>query len=277
MGRAKSKRHSPIDDTDAVRDVGALAHYEDPAYYDRAYASRTHDVAYYVGIARRAKGPVLEYGVGNGRVALAIARAGVEVVGIDASGPMLESLAERVAREPKALQRRVHAVRGDMRSKRLRRKFPLVIAPFNTVLHLYEREDIEAFFACARAHLAPKGRFVFDFSLPSPQDLSRDPGKRVSAPRFRHPTTGAVVRYTERFEYHPLRQLLVVWMEYCPADGGESWVVPLSHRQFFPKEMEALLHYNGFTEIEFSGDFSDDAPTDETDSLVVSCRSGSRR
>jgi SAM-dependent methyltransferase len=277
MARAKPKRQSPIDDIDAVRDVGALAHYEDPAYYDKAYASRTHDVAYYVGIATRAKGPVLEYGVGNGRVALAIARAGVSVTGIDASAPMLRSLDERLAGEPKSIQRRVVAVRGDMRSTRLGRKFPLVIAPFNTVLHLYERPDIEAFLGCVRQHLAPKGRFVFDFSLPSFQDLSRDPGKRVSAPRFRHPSTGAVVRYTERFEYHPLRQLLVVWMEYCPADGGESWVVPLSHRQFFPKEMEALLHYNGFTDIDFSADFSDEPPTDEADSLVVSCRLAARR
>ena len=36
--------------------------------------------------------------------------------------------------------------------------------------------------------------------------------------------------------------------------------------------MEALLHYNGFTDIEWSADFTDRAPTDEVDSMVVSCR-----
>jgi SAM-dependent methyltransferase len=265
-----------VDDTDAVRDVGAQAHYEDPAYYDKAYASRTHDIAYYVSVARNSRGPVLEYGIGNGRVALAIARAGLEVVGIDASRPMLESLRARLEREPASSRRRVHALHGDMRRTRLRRKFPLIIAPFNTVLHLYEREDIEKFLACVRAHLAPGGRFVFDFSLPSPHDLARDPGRKVAAPRFRHPSTGALVRYSERFEYHPLRQLLVVWMEYTPAGGGDSWVVPLSHRQFFPKEMEALLHYNGFGDIVLTGDFTGDPPTAETDSLVVSCRARRR-
>ena len=157
-----------------------------------------------------------------------------------------------------------------MRTVKLRRRFPLVIAPFNTVLHLYERPDVEAFLARVREHLAPGGRLVFDFSLPVPADLALDPNRSFSAPSFRHPTSGERVRYRERFEYHPLRQLLVIWMDMTPLRGGEGVSVPLSHRQFFPREMEALLHYNGFSEIRFSADFSEREPGPETDSLVVS-------
>src|SRR5579863_6751321 len=53
----------------ALREIaaGSLAHYEDPAYYTATYARRIEDVAFYVDLARRAGGPVLEYGVGNGR------------------------------------------------------------------------------------------------------------------------------------------------------------------------------------------------------------------
>lgn len=254
-----------IDDVDAVRDAGARAHYDDPAYYDLAYRARKRDVAYYVSLAKRHGGPVLEYGVGNGRVALSLARAGFDVVGVDLSERMLASLAQKRARGGAA----VETVLGDMRSVRLRRRFPLVIAPFNTVLHLYERSDIEAFFSRVREHLAPGGRFVFDFSLPSPADLALDPNRSFSAPAFRHPTTGERTTYRERFEYHPLRQLLVIWMDMTPK-GGEAFSIPLSHRQFFPREMEALLHYNGFSEIQFSADFSDQEPGPDTDSLVAS-------
>lgn len=262
-----AKRGPVIDDVDAVRDAGARAHYDDPAYYDLAYRARRRDVAFYVGTAKRHGGPVLEYGVGSGRVALALARAGFDVVGVDLSEAMLASLARKLR---KAHGARVEGVQGDMRSVRLGRRFPLVIAPFNTVLHLYERRDVEAFFARVREHLAPGGRFVFDFSLPSPADLALDPNRSFSAPSFRHPTTGKQTRYRERFEYHPLRQLLVVWMEMTPAGGGEPTSVPLSHRQFFPQEMEALLHYNGFTDIRFTADFSERAPGADTDSLVAS-------
>ncbi len=265
-------RRPPVDDTDAVRDAGASAHYEDAEYYAFAYRQRKRDVRYYTELATRTKGPVLEYGVGEGRIALPIARSGIEVVGVDAAQPMLLGFEDRLTREPLAVKERVTLVHGDMRTVDVGRKFPLVIAPFNTVLHLYERADVEAFFARVRAHLRPNGRFVFDFSLPSPDDLGRDPNRRYKTPRFRHPSARKVVRYSERFEYHPMRQLLLVWMEFEPLDGSEGWVVPLSHRQFFPLEMEALLAYAGFSDIRFSGDFSGEPADSETDSLVAECR-----
>jgi SAM-dependent methyltransferase len=255
-----------------VRDAGARAHYEDPRYYSFAYRSRRRDVAFYVAQAKKYGGPVLEYGVGNGRIALALARAGIEVVGVDVSKPMLGSLTERLKRETAAVRDRVKLVLGDMRDVALRRKFPLVIAPFNTVLHLYEPEDAHRFFARVRRHLAPAGTFVFDFSVPSFDDLSRDPSERFKTPKFRHPTLKKTVRYAERFEYHALRQLLVIWMEFTPVDGSEGWVIPLSHRQFFPQEMRALLAHAGFSDVATTENFSDDLATDDADSLCVVAR-----
>ncbi len=253
-------------------DSGAQAHYEDAAYYTKTYRSRTEDVRYYVAQAKRSGGPVLEYGIGNGRIGLAMAEAGIEVFGVDLSAAMLGDLKARLQQAPKEVRRRVRYRRGDMRSLRLRRRFPLVIAPFNCVLHLYTRQDVEQFLARVREHLAPGGRFVFDFSLPQPEDLCRDPNRAYGAPPVRHPTTGSIVRYKERFEYDPLRQLLLVWMDFIPKDGAKPWSVPLTHRQFFPREMEALLHYNGFGTIVFTSDFTDLPPDETTDSLVASCK-----
>ena len=252
-------------------DAGATEHYADASYYTKTYKSRTHDVEYYAKLARRMKGPVLEYGIGNGRVALAIAKAGVHVTGIDLSQPMLDSLAEQLKTLPKQLRARVAFRQGDMREVTLGERFPLVIAPFNCVLHLYTRPDMEAFLARVREHLAPGGRFVFDFSVPHGEDLSRDPDKAFGAPRIKHPTTGQLTRYAERFEYDRLRQLLLIEMEFSPEGDAKPWTVPLTHRQYFPREMEALLHYNGFSDIFFTADFSDEAADQHVDSLVVSC------
>jgi SAM-dependent methyltransferase len=258
-------------------DAGACAHYEDPSYYTKTYAKRKTDVDYYVALARGVPGPVLEYGIGNGRVALALARAGVEVFGVDLSRAMLRDLERRLTLEPAALHRRVRARRGDMRSVRLGRRFGLVIAPFNVILHLYTRRDVERFFARVREHLAPNGRFVFDFSLPQAADLCRDPARHFGAPRIRHPRTGELCRYRERFEYDPIRQLLLVEMEFSPVDGGKPWTVPLTHRQFFPQEMAALLAHSGFARVRLSADFSDEPPGPDTDSLVVEALAGAER
>jgi SAM-dependent methyltransferase len=254
---------------DRELDVGARAHYDDPDYYTATYRARDADVLYYVDLARRVGGPVLEYGVGNGRIAIPAAREGIAVWGVDHSIPMLRDLAARLAREPDDVRARVRAVRGDMRSVHVRRRFPLVTCPFNAALHLYERRDVERFLAGVRRHLAPGGRFVVDLSTPALQDLIRDPARAHHAPRFRHPTTGQLVRNWEYFDYDRWRQILFVSAVFEPLnDPDAGWTVPLAHRQFFPREWEALLHYNGFDVDRVEGDFHG-GPVDRTSDVMI--------
>jgi SAM-dependent methyltransferase len=254
---------------DRELEVGSLAHYDDPAYYTATYARRIDDVAYYVSLARRAGGPVLEYGIGNGRIAVPVARHGVEVVGVDHSAPMLADLRARLKREPRGVRRLVRAVRGDMRRVSLRRRFPLVIATFNTVLHLYSREDVEGFLGRVRDHLGPGGRFVADLSVPAASDLARDPARAYSAPRFKHPSAEVTVKNREHFDYDPVRQVLFVSSEFeAVGDPSLAWATPLAHRQFFPQEWEALLHYNGFEVERVEGDFSGGPLTKDSDVMV---------
>ncbi len=254
---------------DRELEAGARALYEDAAYYASLYKRRIDDVQFYVALATKVGGPVLEYGVGNGRIALPVARHGVAVEGIDWSRPMLADLRARLAGEDPAVRGLVRGHHGDMRTKRLRRRFPLVTCPFNAALHLYERVDVERFLARVREHLAPGGLFVCDLSVPVFEDLLRDPTRAYRAPRFKHPTTGEVVRYVEHFDYDRARQVLFVSMEFEPMRNPErAWMTPLAHRQFFPREWEALLHYNGFDVDKVEGDFHG-GPLDRTSDVMV--------
>ncbi|MBL9024568.1 MAG: class I SAM-dependent methyltransferase [Myxococcales bacterium] len=255
--------------------AGTTAHYEDPAYYQKTYADRTEDVRFYVRAAKRFGGPVLEYGCGNGRITLAMAQEGVEVVGIDISPAMLADLRARLADEADTVRDRVTIKRGDMRAFRARRRFPLVICPFNAFLHLYTRQDVERFLDRVREHLAPGGRLIFDVTMPDASELARPPARLFRTPPFVYPEMGRV-RYGERFDYDPLRQILFVNMEFEPASGADPFVTPLAHRQFFPQELEALLHYNGFVIDKLVGDFFG-APEKETQTLVYEVRAAARR
>ncbi len=258
---------------DLELEVGSRAHYEDVNYYTSTYRRRIDDVQFYVSLACKNGGPLLEYGVGNGRIALPIARHGISVTGIDQSAPMLADLRARLASEPVEVRKRVTLRRGDMRKCRIAKRFPLVICPFNTALHLYTRADAEQFFSRVRSHLAPRGEFVVDISIPSLTDLTRSPGRAYHMPRFKHPTLGKVVRYREFFDYDQARQIMFVSAEHEPIDApDEAFVMPLAHRQFFPQEWEALLHYNGFELDRIDGDFYGGKLTRESDVMVCHAR-----
>jgi len=253
---------------------GSEAHYEDACYYSATYADRSEDIDYYLRLVADAEpSELLEYGCGNGRIALPLAYRGARVTGVDQSAPMLKDFRRRLRRAPREVRERLVLRRGDMRSVRLERRISLVLCTFNTFLHLYSRRDVERFCARVVAHLKPRGRFVVDVSIPDPNELCRDPNRLLRCTPFRHRTTGRVVRYGERFDYEPMAQVLVVDMEFESRDEPQQrWNTPLAHRQFYPQELEALLHYNGLETVVAHGDFACEAPDRDSTNLILHCR-----
>lgn len=253
---------------------GAIAHYEDPAYYDETYKRRRKDVQLYVQLARESRGPVLELGAGTGRVAIEIARQGTRVVAVDACSAMLARGAEKVAAlSGKGAAARLEFRRGDVRSLRLRTKFPLVLAPFNVFMHLYTRRDLERALKTVRYHLAPRGRFVFDVLMPDLRAMTRNPGRLYRGPRVVDPASGVQYAYFEAFEYDALRQVQLVSMVFQNESEREDLrVLPLSQRQFFPEELALLLHYNGFSIEQRWGDFDRSPLTSDSESQIIVAR-----
>jgi SAM-dependent methyltransferase len=256
---------------DATR--GSRALYERPQYYDHAYKRHTHDLAFYVALARKARGPVLELGAGTGRVTLALARAGVSVVGLDQSRDMLAQARERIAREPRTVRECIELRRGDLRSVRLRRRFALVIAPFNLFMHLYTRRDLERGLATVRAHLEPRGRFALDVLVPDLGALRRDPQRVYRCRSVFDPTDGKHHAYGEAYDYDEVRQVQHVRMMFQRLDQPEiERTTPLSLRCYFPEELHALLHYNGFSVTARYGDFARGPLTSRSESQILVAR-----
>jgi len=127
--------------------------------YDEWAAEMTADVAFYVGLAREADGPLVELAVGNGRVAIPVAQAtGRPVIGLDTSPAMLEQARERAAAAGVELQ--LHL--ADMRELRLDEPAALVYCPFRALLHLPTWADRRLLFERVAASLAPGGRFAWN-------------------------------------------------------------------------------------------------------------------
>lgn len=259
-------------------DAGSREHYEDAGLYDYEYRRRRADIAFYRELAARLApgGPVLELGAGSGRVTLPLLRAGHSVVAVDQSAAMLERLTVRAASLPAGVRQRLAIARADLRTFAVRRRFPLVIAAFNVVEHLYTHADIGAFLRRVAGHLAPSGVLAFDVELPDLAWLTRDPRRRWGRTRFTHPGTGDKLVYSSNHDYDPVTQIALIRL-YYEAEGRPTRIVKLSQRKFFPAELEGLLAAHGFEVLERYGDF-DGAPLHgEAQSQVVVCRPASRR
>jgi SAM-dependent methyltransferase len=122
-------------------------------WHDVECGAYAEDLALWRELAAARGGPVLDVGAGTGRVALHLARRGVEVVALDADGDLLAALEDRAA----AVGVAVATVRADARTFALERRFALVIAPMQTVQLLGGPAGRAAFLSRAAGHLAPGG------------------------------------------------------------------------------------------------------------------------
>jgi SAM-dependent methyltransferase len=169
----------------AVSDTTVQVHYpgERPvsAYdaiarlYDRWSTGVVEDISFYVQEALASGGPVVELGVGTGRIAIPVAAAGVDVIGVDSSAEMLAVCAER-AREA-GVARRLDLRLGDLRRPAVDERVPLVTCPFRAYLHLSSDEERLEALRAAGDLLQPAGRLVFDVFAPSPEDVEETHGR----------------------------------------------------------------------------------------------------
>ena len=141
--------------------------------YDPWSRSVTEDVPFYLEEARRAGGPVVELGIGTGRIAVPIAADGIRVIGVDSSSAMLEVCTERAALAGAVLDLRL----GDLREPPVFEQVPLVICPFRSLLHMHSDDDRRRALRAARRLLQPGGRFVFDVFTPSREDIEQTHGR----------------------------------------------------------------------------------------------------
>lgn len=245
-----------------------LEYYLEPERYEAAFEGRSEDIEFFVREALAHGGEVLELGAGGGRVTLPLARAGVRVTAVDLSRAMLARLEEKLRAEPDEVRARVRVLSGDMRSLRLEQRFALVLATFNVVAHLHTGEDLSAFLETAELHRTPGGTILFDSMVPSSDELDADPEELFPCDPFVDTRTGELVETFERFSYEPARRLLTVRTLYETPEGrkeGPSLVL----RQWFPKELEALLEEKAPGRFRVTADYGDETDLTNADMLVA--------
>ncbi len=175
-------------------------------------------------------GPVLELGIGTGRVALPLAAAGVAVRGIDASEAMVERMRSKPGGEA------IPVTIGDFRDFSLDERFTAIYVPFNTFFGLLTQDDQVACFRAVARHLAPGGVFVMEAFVP---DLGRfDRGQRVSAIRVDPDGVSLDVSV-----YDPVAQVNDTQHVVIREEGIRLY--PVRIRFAFPSELDLMARLAG--------------------------------
>ena len=247
-----------------------LDDYIDPVIYDAENAQNESfetDGPFYLALAQRLGGTVLELGCGTGRITILLAQSGIDVTGLDIAPAMLQRALQKADGLP------IRWVEGDVRSFQLDQQFDLICATGGVFNMLLTRTDQEAMLAQVRKHLTPKGIFAIDVVVPHPDWMS---GNDSEALWDTYDTDdGRSIELFGTDHYDPLQQIKheVVRRRWLTADGQE--IVRSSSfafRYIFPQEMEALLHYNGFSIQHRYADGKFEPPTSESQTIFYLCQ-----
>jgi SAM-dependent methyltransferase len=244
------------------------------ALYDFAYWDFTDDVEFYENLARIGEGPVLELGVGTGRVAVRLAQAGLQVTGLDESASMMARAREN-AKAARLAADRLELVEGSMLDFDLGRRFATVIAAANTFQHLLTTEQQRDCLRRIAAHTQPEG--IVAISVHSPAAIAWD-GPAGSL-RFdwarRDPATGEMVTKmvaTDADASRMVRHLTYIY-DRSGADGAvRRTIFETDLRYSSQAEMELLLQAAGLRVTHVYGDYDLSPVGPGTEQLIFVAR-----
>jgi SAM-dependent methyltransferase len=132
--------------------------------------STNPNLAFYIDTYLAAQGPIVELGVGDGRIAIEAARRGCSLTGVDLSPAMLARCHERSAQAGVAEQ--LTLIKADFRHFEIPVPASLITLPYHSIGHLQSIDDKRAAVHHVFEHLRPGGLFVFDDFHMTPQLIS---------------------------------------------------------------------------------------------------------
>jgi len=237
-------------------------------YYD--LFGEKQDVGFYLDLAKDQGGKALELGVGTARLAIQLARAAVEVWGIDNSPQMLRAAKAKLVKEKPDVRSRVHLEQADVREFSLSERFGLVYFPSFSFDHLVTRNDQVSTLRCVLRHLALDGVFAFDLAHVSKIEAGsgwfverKALDDRRTVVRLSFHKTNAEKRLMSMDLWYELYEKGRMLERY--HEGGEVYIHD-------PDSVKRLLVENGFEIAEWYGGHEKERFTDSSKMMVIVAR-----
>jgi len=231
--------------------------------WENARTLGVRDVPFWRELALGAEGAVLELGAGTGRLSVPLGRAGVHLVGLDRSAPMLDRARRRLRRA--GLAGRVSLVRGDMRALpfaapsgrrgRATGPFAMVMAPYGVLQSLTRERDLTATLAAVHRVMAPGATFGLELvaDLPTWEEYHR----QVSLKGWKSRPGGTHITLVESVRQDRSRRLTLFDQEFVERRGRARQVhrFTLAFRTLSVPQMTRRLEKAGFEVFRQLGDY----------------------
>ena len=194
-------------------------------------------------------GPVLELGIGTGRIALPLQQRGLQVDGIDASQAMVAKLRQKLGGQE------IRIYEGDFAKVEVEGSYALIFVVFNTLFALLSQEEQITCFRNVASRLTPKGSFLVEAFVP---DLSRfDRRQRVAAIGVEADRVRLDVS-----QVNPAAQVVTTQHVFLTADGVKLYPVKL--RYSWPAELDLMARMAGLRLKHRWADWQEQAFDDES-------------
>lgn len=190
---------------------------QDAAHYDESTPGPPPEMVEFL-TTLVGDGEALEFAVGTGRVALALAAHGVRVSGIELSEPMVSELRR------KDTGGSVPVVIGDMATTDVgRERFRLVYLVYNTLSNLLTEDEQAACFRNAHHHLVAGGHFVVELWVPPLDRLPPGENRYVSDFSDRHVGVDVYDPTRQRCTSHHFNRVGQTTWEHASAEFRYLW------------------------------------------------------
>jgi len=218
-------------------------------------ASARANLAFYLEAYAATDGPIVELGVGDGRIAVQAATGGQHVIGVDLSTAMLARCRQRA--EQAGVLDRLTLLHAGFGQFQLDEPAALIALPYHSLGHVPTIEDKGRVIAHVFSQLRPGGRFVFDDFLMTSALMDHMRGVQLRA-EYRSPV-GADVRLWVTSVVNEADQSIrvVTWED---VRSGAGWLTGQHHRYLTlswlsPSQARGLLTRAGFVVEACYGDF----------------------
>ena len=248
--------------------------------YDIFYETAPEgELEFYLNAIDKHGGPVLEIGVGTGRIAIPAAEKGHCITGVDLHLPMLEKARQKLAKSSVTENGgSLELIQADMTTLDLGdRKFATVIIPSNTLALALDSQLQSAAIQRVAAHMDDDGVFLFNIFYPSPDMIFDDSEDEFllgivdrSEDGLRHVLTG-INRFDNRNQINYCTQTI----ETLSLNNGIT-----KEREELSVEMRYLHHHQvmkmlapaGLNAVQIYGDFNGSPLTEESEDMVYVCQ-----
>jgi SAM-dependent methyltransferase len=230
-----------------------------------------NDVPFYLSRLPVTNAQVLELGCGTGRVTVELAQHCAFIIGIDHSAVMLSICRDKLSA---AGISNAEIQQGDISDFCLERTFDFIVAPYRVIQNLETDTQLHGLFSNIRRHLRPGGRCILNTFNPqrSPEELL----SRWSIPQEEldwevQIDGGRVACFARRLgiQMNPLVLYPeLIYRVYRGDEVLEEAACRFVMRCYYPDELLARIHEEGFHVTAMSGGYAGEAYGDGTELVV---------